>query len=165
MLRLRWHSCRVASSASSSTADNTERLENSTCSITCQLLNTGVNVVGSAVAVSRLTCLPRPPASALLSSATAAASTHNKPALDSGRLLLHIVRVTDVSRTIWNPLECSCSKINDELSCAPCRVRMLYAGDYLFSLHNYFSFIIVSVCVAFIFHLIITTKFTLYPLL
>ena len=35
-----------------------------------------------------------------------------------------------------------------------------------FSLHNYFSFIrpIVSVCVAFIFHLIIT-KFTLYPLL
>jgi len=32
------------------------------------------------------------------------------------------------------------------------RVRMLYAADYFFSLHNYFSFIIVSVCVAFIFH-------------
>ena len=30
-----------------------------------------------------------------------------------------------------------------------------------FSLHNYFSFIIVSVCVAFIFHLIIT-KFMLH---
>jgi len=40
----------------------------------------------------------------------------------------------------------------------------LYAADYVFSLHNYFSFIIVSVCVTFIFHLIIT-KFTLYPLL
>jgi len=38
------------------------------------------------------------------------------------------------------------------------------AADYFSSLHNYFSFIIVSVCVAFIFHLIIT-KFTLYPLL
>jgi len=31
-------------------------------------------------------------------------------------------------------------------------------------MHNYFSFIIVSVCVAFIFHLIIA-KFTLYSLL
>jgi len=41
---------------------------------------------------------------------------------------------------------------------------LLYAADYLFSLHNYFSFIIVPVCIAFIFHLIIT-KFTLYPLL
>jgi len=40
----------------------------------------------------------------------------------------------------------------------------LFAADYFFSLHNYFAFIIVSVCVAFIFHLIIT-KFTLYPLL
>jgi len=38
-----------------------------------------------------------------------------------------------------------------------------YAADYFFSLH-YFSFIIVSFCVAVIFHLIIT-KFTLYPLL
>jgi len=37
-------------------------------------------------------------------------------------------------------------------------------SSYFFSLHNYFSFIIVSGCVAFIFHLIIT-KFTLYPLL
>jgi len=42
--------------------------------------------------------------------------------------------------------------------------RMIHAADYFFSLHNYFSFIIVLVCVAFIFHLIIT-KFTLYPLL
>jgi len=40
----------------------------------------------------------------------------------------------------------------------------LYAADYFFTLHNYFSFIFVSVCVAFIFHLMIT-KFTLYPLL
>jgi len=38
------------------------------------------------------------------------------------------------------------------------------AADYFFSLHNHFSFIIVTVCVAFIFHLIIT-KFTFYPLL
>ena len=40
----------------------------------------------------------------------------------------------------------------------------LYASDYFFTLQNCFSFIIMSVCVAFIFHLIIT-KFTLYPLL
>jgi len=38
------------------------------------------------------------------------------------------------------------------------------AADYFFSLHNYFSFIIVSVCVAFICQLVIT-KFMLYPLL
>ena len=38
------------------------------------------------------------------------------------------------------------------------------AADYFFSLQNYFYFIIVSVCAAFIFHLIIT-KFTLYSLL
>jgi len=51
--------------------------------------------------------------------------------------------------------------INDELSCAPCTYDyMLLITDYFFSL----SFIMVSVCVAFIFHLIIT-KFTLYPLL
>ena len=41
---------------------------------------------------------------------------------------------------------------------------LLYAADYFFSLHNYFSFITVSVYVAIIFHLIIT-KFTLYLLL
>jgi len=50
------------------------------------------------------------------------------------------------------------------MNCLVHCVRMLYAANYFFSLHDYFSFIIVSVCVAFIFHLIIT-KFTLYPLL
>jgi len=39
-----------------------------------------------------------------------------------------------------------------------------HAADYFCSWHNYFSFIIVSVYVAFTFYLIIT-KFTLYPLL
>jgi len=37
-------------------------------------------------------------------------------------------------------------------------------SSYFFSLHNYFSFIVVSVCVAFIFHFIITTL-TLNPFL
>jgi len=46
----------------------------------------------------------------------------------------------------------------------PSRWALAHISSYFFSLHNYFSFIIVSVCVAFIFHLIIT-KFTLYPLL
>ena len=47
-----------------------------------------------------------------------------------------------------------------------CTVHVcLYATDYLFSLHNYFSFIIVSVRVAFTFCLILVTEFTLYPLL
>jgi len=41
---------------------------------------------------------------------------------------------------------------------------MIYAADYFFSLHDNFSFINVSLYVAFIFYLIIT-KFTLYPLL
>jgi len=46
----------------------------------------------------------------------------------------------------------------------PSRWALAHISSYFFSLHNYFSFIIVSVYVAFIFHLIIT-KFTLYPLL
>jgi len=41
---------------------------------------------------------------------------------------------------------------------------LAHISSYFFSLHNYFSFIIVSVYVTFIFHLIIT-KFALYPLL
>jgi len=64
---------------------------------------------------------------------------------------------------ILNTLECSCSKINDELSCAPCTYDYMLLIIF-FSLYNSFSFIIVSLCVAFIFHLIIT-KFRLYPLL
>jgi len=53
------------------------------------------------------------------------------------------------------------------MNCLVHRVRMIiccYVADYFFSLHNYFSFIIMSVCVAFVLHLIII-KFTLYPLL
>jgi len=50
-------------------------------------------------------------------------------------------------------LDCSCSKINDELSYALFTYDY-YAADYFFSLHNYFSFITVSVCVGIIFHLI-----------
>jgi len=56
-----------------------------------------------------------------------------------------------------------CSKANDELSCAP------YTYDYMLLIISLvciiiFSFIIASVFVAFIVHLIVTT-FTLYPLL
>jgi len=51
------------------------------------------------------------------------------------------------------------------MNCPVHRARMIICCWLcFFSLHNYVSFIIVSVCVAFIFHLIIT-KFTLYPLL
>jgi len=50
------------------------------------------------------------------------------------------------------------AEINDELSYVH-SVRMLYAVGYFFNLHNYFSFIIVSACVAFIFHLIITKNY------
>ena len=64
---------------------------------------------------------------------------------------------------ILNTLECSCSKINGELSCAPCTYDYMLLIISLVYI-TYFSFIIVSVCVAFIFHLIVT-KFTLYPLL
>jgi len=49
------------------------------------------------------------------------------------------------------------------MNCPVRRARMIICCWLLFSLHNYFSFIIVSVCVA-LFHLIIA-KFTLYPLL
>jgi len=74
---------------------------------------------------------------------------------------------TDVFRTLYKMFEYfgmfMYSKKNDELSCAPCTYD--YTCCWLFySLRNYFSFIIVSVRVAFIFHLI-TTEFTLYPLL
>ena len=55
------------------------------------------------------------------------------------------------------------SKIKDEVSCAPCtHVYMLLIISLVSTI--IFSFVMVSVCVAFIFHLIIT-KFTLYPLL
>jgi len=50
------------------------------------------------------------------------------------------------------------------MNCPVHRARMIICCWLFFSLHNYFSFIIVSVCVAFMFHLIIT-KFTLYPFL
>jgi len=73
---------------------------------------------------------------------------------------------TGVSRTICieilNTLECSCSKINDELSCATCTY------DYMLLIISLVCIIIFLslLCqfVAFIFHVIIT-KFTLYPLL
>jgi len=49
------------------------------------------------------------------------------------------------------------------MNCLVHRARMIIwrDADYFFSLHNYFSFIIVSVCVTFIFHL----HFTLCQLL
>jgi len=73
---------------------------------------------------------------------------------------------TDVSWTICiNNFEyfgVSCSKINDELSCAKCTY------DYMLLIISSVCIIIflslLSVCVAIIFHLIII-KFTLYPLL
>ena len=79
-----------------------------------------------------------------------------------------IYRVTDVSRTICiNNFEYfgifMYSKIKDEVSCAPCtHVYMLLIISLVSTI--IFSFVMVSVCVAFIFYLIIT-KFTLYPLL
>jgi len=74
---------------------------------------------------------------------------------------------TDVSRTICiNNLEYfGMFMLQGKRWVVLCTVHVwLHAADYFLSLHNYFSFIIVSVYVAFIFYLIIT-KFTLYPLL
>ena len=75
---------------------------------------------------------------------------------------------TDVSRTICiNNFEYfGMFMLQDKRWTVLCTVHVwLYAVVYLFSLHDYFSFIIVSVCVAFIFHLIITKSIYALPIL
>ena len=79
---------------------------------------------------------------------------------------------TDVSRTICinncESFECSCSKINDELSCAPCTydymlliISLVCIIIFLSLLYQFVSHSFNNNCV---FHLLLT-KFVLHPLL